>query len=433
MRSGGSPQDWKVIPLDQQGVTVYASPDPATVHLGQPTLAVLPAGRIVAALDQYGPGVRNLPGAKGKIARLNRWVQGKILVSGDKGQTWSFRHDAPFCDPCLFRDGATLYLIGHADAIQIIKSSDGGETWSKPADLSAAADHYVQAPANVLCANGAFYLVMLRLTDTRHRGDPASLLAPVVLKAPVGANLTAARNWTFSAAAKAFRELVPADALDYFGLPFFAVPDPLRGRDVGNKRWAHRIGWSDAHLLQLCDPNHYWHDPAGRTLHLLARAAAHRSNMAALAKVVEGADGELSVGLETTPAGTKAAFLPLPGGNLKFHALYDEPSRLYWLVGNQTTDSMTRAEKLPATRYRLPCDECRRLQLHSSRNLVDWCFAGYITAGADAGDCRHSPGAAVRGNDLCVVACAGEGRRRNPHDADRITFHLIPDFRELAG
>ena len=40
-----------------------------------------------------------------------------------------------------------------------------------------------------------------------------------------------------------------------------------------------------------------------------------------------------------------------------FDVLYDDASKLYWLVSNQMTDSMTRADKLPSDRRGLPCEE----------------------------------------------------------------------------
>jgi len=46
-------------------VTVYESPDPARVYAYTPGLARLPSGRLVATMDQGGPGVRDLPGPKG--------------------------------------------------------------------------------------------------------------------------------------------------------------------------------------------------------------------------------------------------------------------------------------------------------------------------------------------------------------------------------
>ena len=68
---------------------------------------------------------------------------------------------------------------------------------------------------------------------------------------------------------------------------------------------------------------------------------------------------------------------------MKFHLLYDEVSRLYWLLSTQATDSMRRAERLPADRFGLPDNERQRLQLHFSRNMIDWNFAGLVTSGAN--------------------------------------------------
>jgi len=104
--------------------------------MGRPCLLALPSGRLIAAFDQYGPGVRGLPGAKGKFERLNRWLQGKIFISTDRGKNRSFRQDFPFANPRLFRDSTNIYLLGHADALMIMRSCNGGETWSKPVELA---------------------------------------------------------------------------------------------------------------------------------------------------------------------------------------------------------------------------------------------------------------------------------------------------------
>jgi len=435
MRGNVPAADWKVIPLAADSAEVFRSPEPETLHVGPPSLAVLPSGKLVAAVDLTGPGLKKTTGAKGKLDHFNRWLQGRIFVSNDRGKTWSARHDFPFCNPLLFRDGHALYLVGHTDTLQIMRSPDGGETWSKPVDLAPgvpAGDSFSQSPAGALLANGNVYMVMMKVTRFDYRGDLASVLAPVVMRAAQGVNLASAKSWVVAEPGPVFRDLMPDGARNDLGVPFFNAPDADRGRDAGGGRWAHRIGWAAAHLVQITDPNHYWFDRAGRTFHLVARAAAHRSNLAALARVSEDETGALRMDLQPTPAGTRQLFLPLPGGHLKFDLLYDAPSRLFWLLSNQATDSMTRAERLPSDRYRLPADELHRLQLHFSRNLVDWCFAGYVAAGAKPRESRHSPCMAVRGADLCLLCCTGESSGRNAADASVITCHCIPAFRELA-
>ena len=238
-----------------------------------------------------------------------------------------------------------------------------------------------------------------------------------ILRAPQGAVLTSRKSWTVLPAAPTFSELVPANTFDYFGVPFYRSSASHGGADQGG----HRLGWGDAHLLHIGDPQHVWSDSDGHTFHLLARAAFYRGNLAVWAKVTQDAGGDLTTEPETTPAGNRLIFLPFPGGNLRFHVMFDEVSGLYWLLSCQITDSMRRPERGKEKGRGLPCDERHRLQLHFSRNLVDWCFAGFVDAGDDRNDARNDTQMAIRGDDLCVVTCTGE----------TVTCGVIPAFREL--
>ena len=116
----------------------------------------------------------------------------------------------------------------------------------------------------------------------------------------------------------------------------------------------HPMGWLETNIAQIHDPDHYWFDPKGRSFHLLMRAHTGSTGYAAMAKVTENEDGSMTTSLETVPSGKKMLFLPLPGGQMRFHINYDEKTKLYWLLSSQATDSMTRAEKLPDDRYSLP-------------------------------------------------------------------------------
>ena len=82
MRAGGEQQSWKVIPVAPEARPVFVSPDPGRVCLGSPAIAAFPGGRLVVAFDQQGPGVKRLPGVKGRLPGSGNWVQGKVLVSG---------------------------------------------------------------------------------------------------------------------------------------------------------------------------------------------------------------------------------------------------------------------------------------------------------------------------------------------------------------
>ena len=40
------------------------------------------------------------------------------------------------------------------------------------------------------------------------------------------------------------------------------------------------------------------------------------------------------------PSGARVLYVPCPGGQMRFHILYDEVSRLYWLLASVATESM---------------------------------------------------------------------------------------------
>jgi len=434
-RQGIPPADWKVVPLGSDPITICETNPDDRLQLGNPSVTVMPSGRTVVAVNQGGPGLRNLPGVKGRLTHYSRLLQGRLFVTNDRGKTWQAKHDFPLANGQLFRDGALLYLAGHDDDVQIMRSPDGGETWSKPEAITAShdfGDTTTATPSSVLAANGHIYMAALRVTDFAVKGDASSIFAPVILRATEGANLATRKSWTVSEPAAPFSKWFPPQGVDYTGLPFLASASLKHGQEITPGRRLFQPGWHAPQLARIHDASHIWHDPAGKTLHLLAPATLQRSQWAALLRITETGDGKMQLGYETTPAGQKLFLLPVPGGNLKFALFYDEPSSRYWLLSQQATDSMTRTEKMPDTRSRMACDECHRLQLHFSRNLVDWCFAGYIAGSANPRESWHSPAMAVRGQDLCVVCCAGTAENRNAFETHRIVALTVPQFRDLV-
>jgi hypothetical protein len=136
--------------------------------------------------------------------------------------------------------------------------------------------------------------------------------------------------------------------------------------------------------------------------------------------------------LETVPSGKHIAFVPCPGGQMKFHIVYDDVTKLYWLLSSQSTDSMTKPDRLPKERYDLPNNERHRLQLHFSRNCIDWCFAGLVCAGPSPKQSRHYASMAIDGDDLIVLSRSGDERASSAHNGNLITFHRIHQFRDLV-
>jgi hypothetical protein len=407
-------------------VVVYESPDAKQIYAYSPGICLLPNGRLVATMDQGGSAVKELPG----VRRDGRIWRGKIYTSDDHGKTWQHRSNMPMVHARPFAAGNSLYVLGHAGDLIVMRSDDGGETWSDPSDLTEG-QHWHQAPCNVWYANGKVYLVMERNTDASAPGWPVAVLAPVLMSGKVGDDLTDPDAWTFSNELS-FRDAVAAAGEpNLLGVPFFDV-GPTAPKGPGGTRAMHAIGWLETNVVQFTDPDHVWHDPTGRTFHLWMRAHTGTTNLACIAKVVEAEDGSLTVSLETSPSGQPMLYVPCPGGGMKFHILYDEVSELFWLLSSQSTDSMTRPERLPADRFSLPNNERHRLALHFSRNCVDWCFAGLVTVSGGAGQGRHYASMVIDGDDLHVLSRSGDERAKNAHDGNLITFHTVRDFRDLV-
>ncbi len=412
-------------PLANEFVAVGESPAPQTIPLYTPSILALPDGRLVAAYERGG------------TARQNNAAYAFILTSDDHGRTWVQRGATRMTHARLFTAGNSLYYLGHRGDLLVARSDDRGETWSEPAALTKGQSWH-QSACNVWHARGNVYLVMERRVGTENKAWPVGALAPVLLRAKEDADLTKRESWTFAS------ELVFADlidgyrendpALEFFGVPFFkqAYPDRAVVATSPKRRTSSPMGWLETNVVQIVDPDHYWHDPSGRTFHLFMRAHTAGTGYAALAKVVEQPDGSMHTQLETVPSGKKALFLPMPGGQMRFHVCYDAQTKLYWLLSSQATDSMKRADRLPPERYDLPNNERHRLVLHFSKNMVDWCFAGLVAKTDSPKEARHYASMDIDGDDLVILSRSGDARAKSAHDGNLITFHRVKQFRDLV-
>lgn len=417
-----------VQPLANDYVTIFESSDPDHIRCASPGLTRLNNGRLVASLDLAGIGLADLPGTKGKYRTSGNLVQGKVFTSDDHGQTWEHRADFPFRHARPFEAGDAVYVIGEDPDLCIIRSVDGGQTWSPSVRLSRN-EYWHQAPCNVHYANGAVYLVMEKMVHPDIESWPVSIFAPVLMRGDLNKDLSLPENWTF-ASTLSFRDAVKKP-LDMFGVPFFTSLKskshfPAPGRPMAP------MGWLETNVVQFTDPSHYWHDPKGKTFHLWMRAHTGGTGLAAIAKVVENDDGSMNTMLEQVPSGKTMLYVPCPGGQMKFHVLWDEPSERFWLLSTQATDSMTRADRLPADRFELPNNERQRLQLHFSRNCIDWCFAGLVATGDSHNESRHYASMTIDGDHLHIASRSGDHRADSAHNCNLITFHTVKNFRDLV-
>jgi hypothetical protein len=266
---------------------------------------------------------------------------------------------------------------------------------------------------------------------------PVGELVPVLMRAREDSDLTRIENWTF-ASELSFRDIlskIESDPIiEFVGIPFFDAPYP-HGSDPAPDRNCAPIGWLETNVVQFIDPQHIWHDPTNKTFHLWMRAHTGSTGYACIAKVVEQGQqpgsGEMLTFLEVVPSGKSILYIPCPGGQMKFHILYDDISCLYWLLSTQAIDSMIHPEKMPIDRFNLPNNERRRLQLHFSRNMVDWCFAGMVTIGSSENASRHYASMAIDGEDMAILCRSGDKHAHSAHDGNLITFYRVKNFRKL--
>lgn len=361
---------------------------------------------------------------------------GQIFISDDKGATWRYVCARNFSQQRIFEAGGALYILGHSDDLVIYRSFDNGETWDAGHWLTEG-KFWHQSACGVWIENGYVNLVMEERWNNEgeliSKGWNISSLAPVLLRAKQTDDLTKRESWTFSDRVR-FRDLIDENALEWFGIPFY--PSDLQEQQHPDAPYIQKqCGWLESNLVRITDPNHYWYDPTGKTLHIIMRTHTGGSGYCAVMRAVIEEDGgkeRIRILPQTNPSGRKVVFLPMPGGHNRFHVLWDEPSKLYWLVSVQSVDSMTRMELLSKDRYNIPCDERHRLQLHFSKNLVDWCFAGMLFVGETERHACHYADVAVDGEDLLFVGRASDANADSAHNSNMSTFHRIKDFRSLV-
>lgn len=415
-------------PLAQNFVAVARSENPLQNPLYSPSMLTLGPGKLlVSYTDEWKKG------GEGTDAQV-------FMLTEDAGKTWKevSRIQKVGMQGRVFRaghDGNTLYYISPGAGLPIYRSKDGARRWEGPAFLTDRKQFWFQTAANVWYNNGNVYLAM-----DKKMGDmdawSAAERAPVLLRAKITDDLLKPESWTFASAVNfadiilGFRENNPD--INWFGIPFYPQDYPNRKLILQKpKKTFSPMGWCETNVVQIVDSNHDWYDPAGKTHHLFMRLQAGNTNMGCVMKVVEKDDGTMVTEFVQAPSGVKQLFIPLPGGQMRFHLLYDNQTKTYWLLSSQSTDSMSRPETLEPDRFDLAFQERNRLVLHYSKNMVDWCFAGVVAIGEGNKASRHYASMDFDGNDIVIVSRSGDENAHSAHETNLISFHRVKNFRDL--
>ena len=381
------------------GELVFSVPEDKRISVGAPSLIALANGKLLAAFDQTGPDVKGLNGKKGHDAKRNRWMQGRVMSSGDGGASWQLAATFPFRRASLFRDGGDVYLLGEASGgLCLMRSPDGGGSWSAPMDLTGDLDLGL-APTTGLAEGDSWFVPCM---------IPAGGgMGLTVFRAPRGASLMNRKAWTQGPVSGPLSQLIPSAAGAGFGVPAGGAS----------------LAWRDPVLAKIPDPKHPWYGEGA--LHVLGATGSGRQHWSAMMRL---AAGDLSLAPQAGLDGGPWVWLPLPGGHDKFDLFYDEPSRMHWLLGSRGAPGLPLGPKASQE------EGLHRMGLWSSDNLVDWQFSAPLATGGEGpAGIRCDPSAAVCGNDLVWVCRAGGARSRNARETMQLLCGRVANFRARNG
>ena len=374
-------------PLAQDHVKVFHNADVESYVEG-PGLVRMDDGALVAVI----PIVPREEWSKER--RVERSVV-HVLRSLDGGRTWQELTTLPYYSAAPWVDHGTLYLFANKagtksrnDDLLLLKSNDGGTTWSAPVTLFTG--HYWNCHTGMVQRDNMIYWAVDDLSLGKDRG-------PRLVAGDLSHDAMNPASWRISEPVK-----------------FPGAPDKLF-----NPKFANLPN-------QYLEPNVI--DVNGN-LRVLCAVKMKRPTVTNLCAVLDAGDDGANLDLKF------AHYNSMPGGNLKFCVLWDEVSMMFWATSNQTADGQgaydwaSQAEQhgnfKPATFDR------RTLMLHYSVDGLNWFTAGCVAQAAKLSQSFMYARPVIDGDDLAII-CRSSINAPNQHDADYATFHRVKNFRKLA-
>jgi len=363
--------------------------DPATkTYLGSPSIIRLDNGDLLATHDYFGPGCPKNHEAEEHLTSVYR--------SADDGKTWTnVTHIAGAFWSNLFEHGGCIYLLGTSQqygSIVIRRSEDDGNTWTHPRDRKSG-----------LLFEGGPY-----------REPPNYHCAPVPILKKGGRIYRAFEDCDPCIWGKGFRSLVisAAEDADLLDASNWRMSNKLRYDPAWTpKEWGDPPcpGWLEGNVVET---------PTGEMWNILRFNSAPAVDKAAVVTVRdEGAK------ISFDPA---TGFIEFPGGMTKFTIRRDPHTNLYLTLSNNNT----RPDK-PNQR--------NVLSLHASEDLVHWRHKKTLLE--DDSDLSEDDSIRLTGfqyvdwqfdgEDIIYIVRTAYGGAHNFHDANRITFHKIENYRSL--
>ena len=369
-------------PLAPEYVVVGAAPA-GDLITDDPALVRLPSGRLLATFTFRDPG----------LSGQSNPQRFRLARSVDEGRTWQQLTplDINMGLPFVY-DGA-LYLLGNGlgrKDIIISRSEDEGETWQPFTVLFRGS--YWSAPTATAIRGNTLYRAFGAPNEEGLYNRHGSRC--VVTAAHLEADLLRPSAWRMS------QDLVFPGTPSGLASGLFSREDHWLEPNVVNVRGKIRV---------------------------LLRMRIDQYATSSLGAVCDVSDDGERLQLSF------CQFHPLPGAQNKFHIIYDEESRLFWMTSNLPTNTQDRelAEKLAARGLGRPGDERRFLMLFYSMDALNWFQAACLAMWPSTRQSFNYVTQIVDGEDLLFVSRTAKDAP-NQHDSDLITFHRLAEFRSLA-
>jgi hypothetical protein len=389
--------------------TVKYQPEQTRTYLGSPCVVRLPDGALIVTHDYYGSGCpRN---------HQNDESLTSVYRSEDNGDTWvNITHIMNCYWNHLFVLDGSLYIMGcmqQYGSIVLRRSDDGGFTWTHPVDSKTGilfqAGPYWEPP-NYLSTAVPAYIHNGRIYKAFEDLDPLPFgpgFQALVISAPVDADLLDADNWIMSNK-----------------IPFDPSWIPARFGPMNH------AGWREGNVIA---------DPAGQLWNIMAFEA-------------DPFGGEQACRLSIQDDGARITFDPqndwfhFPGAVAKFTIRRDPVTGKYLSIVNNLADldvlkAMAEAPGGPGTRlhqkYRMRQRSVASLTV--SDDLWNWRIVKPLLktdSGLTTEDAIRLVGYQytdwfIEDDDLVFVTRVADRGANNFHDANRVMFYRLPNFRAL--